>query len=231
MKLAKFSLAAAMMLTASAMTASAADVVNVSAVHLEIKDDNLFKNVVPALKRIPDAKVILSAKGKPDSLYGLAFRRGVNARAEVEKALSDFKVSFVSNQSGVTTSGTPLPFRVGTSQDYVKQITFTPDANNVVQKKTEMDSVDTGISIALSPKKNKSGIDLSYDIKMSELTGPDDGFRIHKVGSDSIQLKEVTERHVTGSAEIEDGGEFAIIMPGMRKNEYLISILGASSAK
>jgi len=129
------------------------------------------------------------------------------------------EVSVVNSQSVTTMNNIPVPFRDVNTRGYAAQISTTVVGGvtgAIPQTSIVPGSVQTGYSMRLTPRINNDGtVQIEYALDLSELNGPQEGFRTFTTGSQTIQLPDVNSRNGVGQARIPAGA--TLVLTGLER--------------
>lgn len=143
--------------------------------------------------------------------------RGSNAVLEALSTAGE--VSVVNSQSVTTMNGIPVPFRDVNTRGYAAQVsTSQPTGSNNSTPTTTITpgQVQTGYSMRMTPRVNNDGtILLEYALDLSELNGPQDGFRTFSTGGQTIQLPDINSRNTVNQATIPAGS--TLVLSGLER--------------
>lgn len=142
--------------------------------------------------------------------------RGSNAVLEALSTAGD--VSVVNSQSVTTMNGIPVPFRDVNTRGYAAQVSTTQGSgiNGTAQTSITPGQVQTGYSMRMTPRVNNDGtILLEYALDLSELNGPQDGFRTFTTGGQTIQLPDINSRNTVNQATIPAGA--TLVLSGLER--------------
>jgi type IVB pilus formation R64 PilN family outer membrane protein len=141
------------------------------------------------------------------------------SQALVEALSRAGEVSVVNSQSITTMNNIPVPFRDVNTRGYAAQVSTTTVATAAAalpQTSIIPGTVQTGYSIRLTPRINNDGtVLLEYALDLSELNGPQEGFRTFSTGSQTIQLPDVNSRNGVGQARIPAGS--TLVLTGLER--------------
>lgn len=140
-------------------------------------------------------------------------------------------VSVVNSQSVTTMNGIPVPFRDVNTRGYAAQVsTSQPTGSNNSTPTTTITpgQVQTGYSMRMTPRVNNDGtILLEYALDLSELNGPQDGFRTFSTGGQTIQLPDVNSRNTVNQATIPAGS--TLVLSGLERTRTNASRSGTGA--
>lgn len=141
------------------------------------------------------------------------------SQAVVEALSRAGEVSVVNSQSVTTMNNIPVPFRDVNTRGYAAQVSTTVvggAASASPQTSIIPGSVQTGYSMRLTPRINNDGtVLIEYALDLSELNGPQEGFRTFSTGSQTIQLPDVNSRNGVGQARIPAGA--TLVLTGLER--------------
>lgn len=141
------------------------------------------------------------------------------SQALVEALSRAGEVSVMNSQSITTMNNIPVPFRDVNTRGYAAQVSTTTVATATAalpQTSIIPGTVQTGYSIRLTPRINNDGtVLLEYALDLSELNGPQEGFRTFSTGSQTIQLPDVNSRNGVGQARIPAGS--TLVLTGLER--------------
>lgn len=152
----------------------------------------------------------------------LALFQGLNTPSDVSRA------------SLLTKSGTAVPFSVGQTIEYVKQVDVTTDNKGKQHVVRHIGEADSGISVSLSPKVRKNGL---VDVKVrSDLTRVQ--LKDSNVGNERIQLlhRQTYSLRKTASLEADQAAVYVRYTPAekptlFKAGEILVTVVTAKVAK
>jgi len=128
----------------------------------------------------------------------------------------------VSQMASVTTmNGIPAPLQVANTRGYLASVSTTDGTTagggtgvgtTAVRQTLVPGSVTTGFSMSLLPRVNEASgsLMMQFAINLSELVGPNDGFRTFTSGQNTIQLPDVNTRSFVQQAEIPNGSSLVL---------------------
>lgn len=141
------------------------------------------------------------------------------SNAVLEALSTAGEVSVVNSQSVTTMNGIPVPFRDVNTRGYAAQVSTTQPTGSVNSTPTTTitpGQVQTGYSMRMTPRVNNDGtILLEYALDLSELNGPQDGFRTFTTGGQTIQLPDVNSRNTVNQATIPAGS--TLVLSGLER--------------
>jgi type IVB pilus formation R64 PilN family outer membrane protein len=160
---------------------------------------------------------------KPNSDYA-----GTNGIVEALSQKGD--VSVVTTANATTLNNVPTPIQVGNTRGYIKSFSAGEETEEGSSGPTVEDgSVTTGFNMQVIPRvMSNSIIGLQYNINISELIGPDDGFNRFNVGEGFIQLPNVNTRAFTQQVMIPNGN--TLVLSGFEQTKSNVSKSGVGSA-
>ncbi len=140
-------------------------------------------------------------------------------------------VSEVTSAVVQTVNGQPVPFEVGTEQEYIPTITAqtsTSNGSNATSVSNTVAEVNSGFGMQLLPRIERNGdILLQYGIDISSLIGANNGFDTYKVGDNTVQLKHVARRNFLQQARIPHNT--TLVLAGFEQTRSTTSKSGVGS--
>lgn len=139
--------------------------------------------------------------------------------AMVEALSTRGRVSVRQTVSLMTMNGIPAPLQVANTRGYLASVSTsdgtsaTGGTGGTTTRTTLVPGqVTTGFSMSLLPRVNPSGGSLlmQFAINMSELVGPNDGFRTFSSNGSTIQLPDVNTRSFVQQAEVPNGASLVL---------------------
>lgn len=200
-----------------------------------IKDNALFTSPEKAIRAIPGAKA--AATGKSSNAEDIGFQAwvipsGKNGRNNLVKALSSFKIDEAISVSDRLKTGKTTPFSVSEDIEYVKSITAESHAGGT-RYTAHKAIVSTGYRFETTPSIHKDGVHLKFRHSSTKLTGPDNGFKNHKVEGGVLQLRHTnTQDYEIADMRLPDCDEALVFLrKGSEKNEFVVTVMTGYAVK
>lgn len=222
-------------LAANAAASKPARTIDIEASVMTVVDNSLFSSVEGSISKIPGAELAgrfqsVDDKAKRVQIWYLPTSE--DSGVVVGKALKPFNVGYRAELGDIVPSGKTFPVAVGIQRDYVSGIDTELDGRGRAVSTQKMAIAEEGLSIKLTPKIGRDGINVDYSLDLAKLVGRDRGFENWKTEYGTIQLKRVGRTEIDSTIAMpSDGRKVIILSGGVSKNEYVVTVLGAKASR